>query len=83
MSEWHDAKKISPKKAGVYLIYRKNYYDVLEWTDDLYALDDYEFYYLKGKKDRSGWYGYDSEGGYLDWDIDYWTELPDPPEGQS
>ena len=82
---WHDAKTDPPTKDGEYLTFsRTNYndgiYRCISWTKDLYKLDDYEFYDLRRKKDRSGWYDYDGEYGILTVDVDYWTERPEPPE---
>lgn len=36
--------------------------DVLSYSDDLYTVDEFDFYNMKGK---SGFYDYDSEFGYF------------------
>ena len=85
---WHDAHTDPPKKDGEYITYtRTNYgrgfYRIPLWTKDLYRVNDYEFYHLKRKKDRSGWYDLDSECGILPENVDYWIERPEPPESEN
>ena len=84
---WHDAKTDPPTKDGEYMTYtRTNYgrgmYGFILWTRDLYKVDDYAFYHLRRKKDRSGWYDFDDEYGIVTADVDYWAERPEPPEEQ-
>lgn len=84
MSEW--IKDKNPDKDGQYLCIvgvRGVYYSqvILSFAKDLYKIDTYDFAKYKNKKDRSGWYGYDSEWGYYSRvDVFAWCELPEMPE---
>lgn len=88
MSKW--IKDRNPDKDGQYLCIigvRGVYYSqvLLSWTNDLYKIDTYAFARktgkYKNKKDRSGWYDYDSEWGYYSgWEVFAWCELPEMPE---
>ena len=88
MSEW---KTTQPKKDGQYLIttilYRgtggtKNIVDIAYFTKNLYKIDHYDFSEYKGKR-KAGWYTYDSEYGYVEYDdVLAWQELPEPYKGE-
>lgn len=79
MSEW---KTTQPKKEGQYLITTtcgtKNIVDLACFTKNLYKIDHYDFSEYKGKR-KAGWYTYDSEYGYVEYDdVLAWQELPFP-----
>jgi hypothetical protein len=83
MSEW--IKDRNPDKDGQYLCIigvRGVYYSqvLLSFAKDLYKIDDYAFAKHKKKKDRSGWYDYDTVWGYHEWEVFAWRELPEMPE---
>ena len=68
----------NPPKNGRYLVTLCCRVDILNWANDLYKVDEYDFAFDKGK---SGWYNYDSEYGYYDIKYDKpiaWAELPEP-----
>jgi len=70
-----------PKKDGRYLVtirseYNSSYVGILSFTNDLYEVDPYDFYSLKGK---SGWYDCSDDGHYVveDDELDGWQYLPE------
>ena len=84
MSKW--IKDRNPNKDGKYLCIVSvsgGFYSqkIMTWTNNLYKKDPYAFEMYKNKKDRSGWYEYNSE-----WDcynikrVFAWRELPEMPE---
>lgn len=80
--QWHNAKTDPPKEPGSYMTFRRiggvyNLYQFLDWTNDLYTVNDYDFSY---KKNCPGWYDEDPETGYYSVKVEYWAELPTPPE---
>lgn len=84
MSEW--IKDRNPDKDGDYLciigIEGIMYFrQILHFASDLYKIDQYAFETYKNKKDRSGWYNYDSEWGcYNIKKVFAWSELLHMPE---
>lgn len=84
MSEW--VKDRNPDKDGKYLCIvgvSEGCYSrvILNWTNNLYKKDPYAFETYKNKKDRSGWYDYDSDwGSYNIKKVFAWSELLDMPE---
>lgn len=83
-TKWHNATTDPPKKDGRYLTCKKHkftgttpYFEVVDYTNKLFAIDKYNFCDRKG---QSGWYGYDLEYGFYEIDdIQYWMELPEVP----
>ena len=87
---WHNAKTNPPKETTKkYLVLIQNpftdhphtpkyYYKILDYSKDLYNVDDFDFCNKKGKP---GWYEYDSEFGYFEVNnVAFWTELPPFPK---
>lgn len=85
MDKWTYSKDCQPKKNDRYLVICgspliKPYIKILEFSNDLYRVDKYDFYKYKGRK-VAGWFDYDSEYGYYEWNnVTAWTELPEIPE---
>ena len=80
--KWHNAETDPPKERGQYLVlaggigFDKLFYKILRYATDLYEVDDFDFYRYKGKN-QAGFYSYDSEWGYSEYEgVKYWTELP-------
>ena len=74
--KWNKTSEIKPTEEKEYLccsIYNNMpYFTVKGWSNDLYEVDEYDFYDHKGE---SGFYSYDSEWGYIKSDCDYWQEI--------
>lgn len=85
--DWTYCKDKPPDKSGDYLVIKEgfggDYYHVTtaSYSTNLYKLDNYDFYKYRNKKNKSGWYDYDSEYGYykLD-DVVAWMKKPEIPE---
>lgn len=81
-SKWNDYSVVKPEdESKDYLVYKKFgnivIYTLARYTNDLYKVDNFDFYNEKGK---SGFYYFDSECGYLMIDCMYWTEIIPPKE---
>lgn len=84
-SQWHNAQTDLPKddrKKYLVLIEPygggEYYHKIASFAQDLYKIDDCDFYNKKGK---SGWYNCDSEWSYYEiHGVTYWMELPAPPQ---
>ena len=74
--KWHKISEVKPTEEKQYLcchIYTdRPFFKVLSWSNNLYEIDEYDFYEYIGK---SGFYAYDSEYGYYKSDCDYWQEI--------
>ena len=74
--KWNKISEVKPTEEKQYLccsIYSgRPYFKVLWWSNDLYSVDDCDFYNRKGE---CGFYEYDSECGYLESFCDYWQEI--------
>ena len=74
--KWNKTSEAKPTEEKQYLccsIYNnKPHFTVKGWSNDLYEVDEYDFYDHKGE---SGFYSYDSEWGYYKSDCDYWQEI--------
>lgn len=78
--KWIPVEEKLPEKDGEYLCQREIYgnyaMEVLSFSNNLYKVDKYDFFDCKDKK---GFYGYDSECGYLEYSkIEAWMPLPEP-----
>jgi len=78
--EFHDAITDPPKENGQYLIIMKYSgidactYSIQCWANNLYKIDKWDFY---KERNKSGWYGYDSEYGHYKIDsVLKWAKLP-------
>lgn len=80
---WHKVSEELPTKEGKYLTCnsKRNYMSIHGFTTDAYKFDKYDFEEYKGKN-KSLFFSYDSEYGYGDVTeyVDYWCELPNPPQ---
>ena len=77
MPKWNKTSEIKPTEEKQYLCATCRHlteplFDVLCWSNNLYEVDNYDFYLCKG---MSGFYRYDSEWGYCRSDCDYWQEI--------
>lgn len=76
MPKWNKTSEVKPTEEKEYLccsIYNNRpHFTVKGWSNDLYEVDEYDFY---GHKGESGFYSYDSEWGYIKNDCDYWQEI--------
>ncbi len=76
--KWNKTSEIKPTEEKQYLclcftmLTNRPFYKILYWSNDLYEVDDFDFY---GHKGESGFYAYDSEYGYHKDDCDYWQEI--------
>ena len=65
-----------PEKEGLYLtVYRfldVNIWRVMTFSKDLHSVDEWEF-----PVSKPGWYDFDSEWGYTEYEVDKWWELPE------
>lgn len=83
MNEWISVKDKLPNKKGEYLCYVKssfgNWMKIASFSTNLEKVDKYDF---RGQQ-RSGWYSYDSEWGYIEHnDITHWMPLPKAPKDE-
>ena len=74
--KWNKTSEVKPAEEKEYLccsIYNNRpHFTVLGWSNDLYEVDEFDFY---GHKGESGFYYYNSEWGYIKNDCDYWQEI--------
>lgn len=86
--KWTECAEQLPKKSGRYLVIIKTKniskptIDIMKFSLDLYQLDKDDFPEYKGKK-HAGWYFYESEWGYIEFDAEEvlaWAELPKIPD---
>ena len=79
LSRWNPCSEGDPKEDGRYLCSdKKGDISIFCYTSNLYKLDEYDFREFKHKKDKSGWYSYDSEYGYFEVDgVAAWRTLPE------
>ena len=84
--KWIPVSERPPEEDGEYLVlyyiqskYKSYVYDVRLFTNDLYKIDEYDFYDKKGQK---GWVYYDREYGFCeDNSVIAWMSLPKPYGG--
>ena len=82
--KWIPCSERLPEEDGEYLVlyytrskYKPYVYDVMSFANDLYKIDDYDFFDKKGQK---GWFYCDREYGFCEASNGYaWMPLP-PPE---
>ena len=76
--KWNKTSEVKPTEEKEYLccsIYNNRpHFTVLDWSNDLYEVDHYDFRHYKGRGE-SGFYSYDSEWGYCEAGCDYWQEI--------
>lgn len=78
---WIFVSERVPDKNGKYLVTRYgnilgSSVCILCYAENLYSIDSFDFNKKKGK---SGWYDYDSEYGYVEFDnVIAWMPLPKP-----
>ena len=76
MPKWNKTSEVKPTKEKQYLccvIYTdKPFFKTLWWSNDLYEVDNFNFYDCKGE---SGFYEYNSEYRYCIGFCDYWQEI--------
>lgn len=85
--QWIPCSERLPEEDGEYLVlyhtrsaYKPYVYDVISFANDLYKIDEYDFYDEKGQK---GWFYYDREYGYCEDDsVIAWMPLPEPYRGE-
>ena len=85
--QWIPCSERLPEEDGEYLVlyhtrsaYKPYVYDVISFANDLYKIDEYDFYDEKGQK---GWFYYDREYGYCkDDSVIAWMPLPEPYRGE-
>ena len=81
--KWNNASKSLPDKDCRVLICKtfdegKTYfYDVVYFSNDLYKVDKYDFADYKHKKDRRGFYSFDSEYGNYEETVEGWAYIPE------
>jgi hypothetical protein len=82
-TEWTPVEKELPEEGGEYLVSMEArftgtfaYVDIAHFTEDLYAVNDYEF---QDKKGIAGFYKHSSEWGE-DYEVNpiAWQPLPEP-----
>lgn len=76
-TKWNKTSEAEPTEEKQYLcctIMRSHTlnFKVLRWSNNLYEVDDCDFYDCKGE---SGFYYYDSGHGYYEVDCDYWKAI--------
>lgn len=75
-TKWNKTSEVEPTEEKQYLCCKmfttRPFFKILHWSNDLYEVDDCDFYDCKGK---SGFYGYSSEYGHYEDDCDYWKEI--------
>ena len=76
MPKWNKTSEVKPMEEKQYLccsMYTdKPFFKVLYWSNNLYEVDDFNFYDCKGK---SGFCEFDPEYGYCIGFCDYWQEI--------
>lgn len=76
--KWNKTSEVKPTEEKQYLCCDidcgKAYFKVLNWSNDLYEVDHYDFRYCKGRSE-SGFYRRDGQWGYYEDDCDYWQEI--------
>lgn len=84
---WHPIEEGYPPGVGghsKYLVTVKHGdIDIVVYSDDLYKLDKYDFFYYKNlpKEKRKGFFRHDSEFGFYTVDsVIAWAYLPEPYE---
>lgn len=80
--KWHKYPEEKPTEEGKkYLItYRCagiRFYEVADWSNDLYETDEHDFAHYE-EKGRQGFYMYDRESGYFEMGCEYWAEIEPP-----
>lgn len=77
-STWHRTAIEKPIIEKEYLCCKedrfigKPIFYILDWSNDLYKVDSFDF---ADKKGKSGFYIYDSEYGHIEWNCDFWKEI--------
>ena len=82
--KWINVKGKLPDKNGIYLCaeyskaFNRHFFEVLYFSKDLHQVDEFEF---KNKKGKSGFYDYDREWGYTEYEnVTHWMPLPELPK---
>lgn len=77
---WFDARVIKPIDDGYYLVaniynndIRNIFYKIVGYANNLSEFNNLDFEGVE----RSGWFNYDSEIGYYETKVDYWTYIPE------
>ena len=78
--QWIPVEERLPEEDGEYLcqidVHGRAVMEVIGFSNNLYKVDEYDFFDCKGKK---GFYGYDSEMGYYETSgVIAWMPLPEP-----
>ena len=82
--QWIPCSERLPEEDGEYLcqidVHGRAVMEVIGFSNNLYKVDEYDFFDCKGKK---GFYGYDSEMGYYETSgVIAWMPLPEPYKGE-
>lgn len=82
--QWIPVEERLPEEDGEYLcqidVHGRAVMEVIGFSNNLYKVDEYDFFDCKGKK---GFYGYDSEMGYYETSgVIAWMPLPEDYKGE-
>lgn len=79
-SNWISVKERLPNKNGQYITIGNNkVVEINYWNKNLYKVDNYDFF---DKKNKNGFYNYDSEYGHYEVtdSVTHWMPLPESPK---
>ena len=75
------SERLPDDRKRCLVTFEAEHVDIMYYAQDLYRVDKYDFC---DKKDKAGWYDYDSEWGYHSRDdVIAWLPLPGPYKAES